>query len=418
MEGFQQKYCWPKHLSELLKCEIQNNGVADQTNFDVGYSLNGMPIVPETINATILSGGTLLYTFTAAADMSIPMVYNIDAYTLLASDQVMSNDTSVFSANHIAPGLVFADSLLISDALSNGTHGIICTNGLLPNELTNCYKLSAVVIDSLVHTWDSDLTIYLITPNGDSIQLSSGNGGSGDDYIGVVFTDTAATSITTGTAGFGAGGYYSIEDVNGLGSYIGFDPNGMWDLWITDGAAGDNGTLFAWHLEFQDYSFTVDLGADAALCSGQDSLMLDAGAGTYTYEWSNMEATQTIMVSDPTVGTVNYSVVVTDSISMCEALDTISVSYGDCSGISELSGSTVSVYPNPSNGNFIISLSNISEQVSVQVVDMQGRIIYSQTEGLKVGKENVISLDNVERGVYLISVSSDKGRYTQSIVIE
>ena len=87
-------------------------------------------------------------------------------------------------------------------------------------------------------------------------------------------------------------------------------------------------------------------------------------------------------------------------------------------GVSELSGATVSVYPNPSNGNFIISLSNISEHVSVQVVDMQGRLIYSQIEGLKVGKENVISLDNVERGVYLISVSSDKGRFTQSIVIE
>ena len=58
------------------------------------------------------------------------------------------------------------------------------------------------------------------------------------------------------------------------------------------------------------------------------------------------------------------------------------------------------------------------EQISVQVVDMQGRLIYSKIEGLKAGKENVISLDNVERGVYLISVSSDKGRYTQSIVIQ
>ena len=124
------------------------------------------------------------------------------------------------------------------------------------------------------------------------------------------------------------------------------------------------------------------------------------------------------MVSDSAVGTVEYSVLVTDSISMCEASDTVSVTFDDCSGVSELSGGTVSVYPNPSNGNFIISLSNISEHVSVQVVDMQGRLIYSQIEGLKVGKENVISLDNVERGVYLISVSSDKGRYTQSIVIE
>ena len=269
--------------SETVTIQFKNTGISSQSNFDVGYSVNGTPITPETIAGPIAAGDTITYTFTALVDMSIPMVYGIEAYTALATDVDLSNDSMSISVNHIAPSLTFNDSLLISDGLSNGTHGIICTNGLLPNELTNCYKLSAVVIDSLVHTWDSDLTIYLITPNGDSILLSAENGGSGDDYIGVVFTDTAATSITTGTAGFGTGGYYSIEDVNGLGSYIGFDPNGTWDLWITDGAAGDNGMLFAWHLEFQDYSFVVDLGADASLCSGQDSLVLDAGAGAYTY---------------------------------------------------------------------------------------------------------------------------------------
>ena len=163
---------------------------------------------------------------------------------------------------------------------------------------------------------------------------------------------------------------------------------------------------------------SVDLGADVTLCSGQDSVTLDAGAGPYTYEWTTLETTQTIVVSSSTADTVEYSVLITDTISMCQAIDTVSVTFDDCSTISELTGSNVSIYPNPSNGNFIVSLSNISEQVSVQVVDMQGRLIYSQIEGLKVGKENVISLENVERGVYLISVSSNKGRYTQSIVIE
>ena len=27
-----QKYCWPKHLSELLKCEVKNNGVGAFSN--------------------------------------------------------------------------------------------------------------------------------------------------------------------------------------------------------------------------------------------------------------------------------------------------------------------------------------------------------------------------------------------------
>ena len=404
--------------SETVTIQFKNIGISGQSNFEVGYSVNGMPITPETVAGPIASGDTITYTFTALVDMSVPMVYNIEAYTALSTDVDLSNDSMAISVTHVAPGLAFNDSLFVGGT-TDGTHGIICTNGLLPTQLDNCYKLSAVVIDSLVHPWDSDLNIYLITPNGDTIPLSLGNGGSGDDYIGVVFTDTAATSITTGTTGFASGGYYSTEDPNGLSSYIGFDPNGMWDLWIVDTyPALDDGTLYSWHLEFEDYSFTVDLGADASLCSGQDSLVLDAGAGAYTYLWSNMGSTQTIVVSDSTVGTVDYAVVVTDSISMCEASDTISVTFDDCSGVSELSGGTVSVYPNPSNGNFIISLSNISEQVSVQVVDMQGRLIYSQIEGLKVGKENVISLDNVERGVYLISISSDKGRFTQSIVIQ
>jgi subtilisin-like proprotein convertase family protein len=405
--------------SETVTIQFKNIGTSSQSNFEVGYSVNGTPITPETVAGPIASGDTITYTFTALVDMSIPMIYNVEAYTALSSDVDLSNDSMAISVNHVAPGLAFNDSLFVGGT-ANGTHGIICTNGLLPTQLDNCYKLSAVVIDSLVHAWDADLNIYLISPNGDTIPLSIGNGGSGADYIGVVFTDTAATSITSVTAGgFAAGGYYSSEDPNGLGSYTGFDPNGMWDLWIVDTYPSlDDGVLYSWHLEFEDYSFTVDLGADAALCSGQDSLMLDAGAGPYTYAWSNMASTQTIVVSDSAVGTVDYGVIVTDSISMCEASDTVSVSFDDCSGVSELSGGTVSVYPNPSNGNFIISLSNISEQVSVQVVDMQGRLIYSQIEGLKVGKENVISLDNVERGVYLISVSSDKGRYTQSIVVE
>ena len=148
------------------------------------------------------------------------------------------------------------------------------------------------------------------------------------------------------------------------------------------------------------------------------SIYLLPRAGPYTYEWTTLETTQTIVVSSSTVGTIDYSVLITDTVSMCQAIDTVSVTFDDCSNISELTGSNVNIFPNPSNGNFIISLSNISEQVFVQVNDMQGRLIYSQAEGLKVGKENVISLDNVERGVYLISVSSNKGRYTQSIVVQ
>jgi len=268
------------------------------------------------------------------------------------------------------------------------------------------------------------------------------NGGLGGNYLNnssdttVICPETAGDVIEVIFNSFATeAGYDSLVVYNGSGTggtsfgafdgtaipgpFVSTDVTGcLTFVFYSDGIVDDAGWDATVNCIAPCAGLTVDLGADTTLCSGQDSVILDAGAGPYTYEWTTLETTQTIVVSSSTVGTVEYSVLITDTISMCQAIDTVSVTFDDCSNISELTGSNVSIYPNPSNGNFIISLSNISEQVSVQVVDMQGRLIYSQIEGLKVGKENVISLDNVERGVYLISVSSNKGRYTQSIVIQ
>ncbi|MCE2823483.1 MAG: proprotein convertase P-domain-containing protein, partial [Saprospiraceae bacterium] len=45
---------------------------------------------------------------------------------------------------------------------------------------------------NLTHTWAGDLEIYLQSPNGQRIALSTGNGGSGDNYTNTVFQDGAA----------------------------------------------------------------------------------------------------------------------------------------------------------------------------------------------------------------------------------
>ena len=55
-------------------------------------------------------------------------------------------------------------------------------------------------------------------------------------------------------------------------------------------------------------------------------------------------------------------------------------------GLNAIDTEGIQVYPNPSNGDFNISLSNISEQASEKVFDIQGRIVYSQTKGLLLEK--------------------------------
>src|ERR1044072_9504491 len=58
----------------------------------------------------------------------------------------------------------------------------LVVSGLSPAVIdTLNFGLETVCIN-LTHTWDSDLNIYIIAPDGTTGMLSLGNGGSDDDY--------------------------------------------------------------------------------------------------------------------------------------------------------------------------------------------------------------------------------------------
>ncbi len=99
----------------------------------------------------------------------------------------------------------------------------------------------------ITHTWDSDLDIYLTSPGGTTIELSTDNGGSGDNYNTTCFTAAVTNSITTGTAPFN--GSYRPEGSIGCVN-DGTSGNGVWNLCIRDDTGGDIGTLNSWNITF------------------------------------------------------------------------------------------------------------------------------------------------------------------------
>jgi subtilisin-like proprotein convertase family protein len=99
-----------------------------------------------------------------------------------------------------------------------------------------------VQITSIVHTWDSDLDIYIRSPAGTEVELSTDNGPGGDNYTNTVFDDAAATSITLGTAPFT--GTFRPEGL--LSTFNGQNANGTWTLRVYDDAGGDVGSLQGW----------------------------------------------------------------------------------------------------------------------------------------------------------------------------
>lgn len=125
----------------------------------------------------------------------------------------------------------------------------------LASSIDGTFGLETVCI-KINHDYTGDLDIFLVAPDGTRIELSTDNGGSGDEYgsgtnnnggTPTCFDMTAGTNITAGSAPFQSN-YVPEGDLGDANN--GQDPNGTWSLCVTDDAAGVSGFINAWQLTF------------------------------------------------------------------------------------------------------------------------------------------------------------------------
>lgn len=82
---------------------------------------------------------------------------------------------------------------------------------------------------NITHTWDSDLRVTLVAPDGTSVQLFSAVGGSGKNFTNTVLDDQATTAIGTGTAPFTG----TFKPAGSLATFIGHNAaGGSWTLQV------------------------------------------------------------------------------------------------------------------------------------------------------------------------------------------
>ena len=106
-----------------------------------------------------------------------------------------------------------------------------------------------VMVDTVLHTWDSDLTFFLIH-NDTNVLLIHRRGGYGRNFIGTYLDDSATTPISSGYAPFT--GIFSPDSA--LAKLNGHNVNGSWILSISDDSPGSTGTLKAWCLDVVYYT--------------------------------------------------------------------------------------------------------------------------------------------------------------------
>ena len=163
--------------------------------------------------------------------------------------------------------------------------------------------IASVCID-IEHTNDADLDIWLQCPDGTLIELSTDNGGTGNDYSGTCFVPTGASSVTTGTAPF-AGSYLPEQPFTDL---TGCNTNGVWHIVVTDDSPG--GELGS--IEFASITFACDVVPASIVWSPATGLSSTTVEDPY---------------ASPTV-TTTYTVTVTD-VGGCSSDTTVTVTVVD-----------------------------------------------------------------------------------------
>jgi len=237
---------------------------------------------PDSIAAAPLNAGTAGYVFTVNDEFgcSWDTLVNIavlpathpSCYTCNPNFPALQ-DTAVClgeSVSFLATSITLPTQEVRFEAfpdykLGNGNHphsnpytAPISINSLGFNLLSNPITQITSVCMEIETDFDADLNVYLRSPDGKQIELTTGNGGGGDNYKITCFTPTAVTPIVGSAAPFN--GTYKPEGAwSALNNAV---VNGDWKLVVSDGfGPTQTGKVKWWSMGFNytdniSYSWT------------------------------------------------------------------------------------------------------------------------------------------------------------------
>lgn len=149
------------------------------------------------------------------------------------------------------------------------------------------------------------------------------------------------------------------------------------------------------------------------VCRGQPVTLTAGGASSYTWSANAGNATSAVTTVVPPLDvTYNYSVTGVD-VNGCSASGNVSVKAGLCTGIDEAVAlsSGLSIYPNPSNGVFVVKTSGA---IHLNIINTLGEVV----KNLDVTESREVFVSGLSSGIYFITGELNGVKVTKKIVIE
>jgi subtilisin-like proprotein convertase family protein/acetylornithine deacetylase/succinyl-diaminopimelate desuccinylase-like protein len=138
------------------------------------------------------------------------------------------------------------------------------------------------------HNADRDLDVFLIAPNGTRVELTTDNGGTGNDFTNTVFDDEATQTLQQGNPPYTG----SFKPEGSLATLDGVPANGTWKLEVTDDATNNVGNLLGWRL---DLTLTVPPVCNVcdALLPPAEVAQTDWSGAKDTLDWTSVPSAVT-----------------------------------------------------------------------------------------------------------------------------
>lgn len=165
----------------------------------------------------------------------------------------------------------------------NTTIDIPFTVSGLPSVIdTNNFGLESVCLN-ITHTYDGDVTVWIVAPDGTAGVLFANVGGGGQNFTNTCINESASTPIGSGSAPFT--GSFQPGGQMGLVNN-GQNPNGTWYLRVNDNYGADEGTVNSFSVTFGNNPATyfgfseswlpiVDINTNGNVISNDPKVMAD-----------------------------------------------------------------------------------------------------------------------------------------------
>lgn len=167
---------------------------------------------------------------------------------------------------------------------------------------------------------------------------------------------------------------------------------------------------------------TITIAGNTTLCKGSAINLLASGATGYSWTSANgiNIGNAASVTANPTI-TTTYSV--TGTLNGCSNSKAITIIVSNCStvGMEETSiENSLMVYPNPSSGNINVFFTpdELTTDVIVRVLDIQGKVIYTENNNCLTGEfKTNINLSQQAKGPYFLQIITDKASFKKKIVL-